>query len=145
MATTSDWNERNQRIVEEFRANEGRVGGRFEGAPIVLIHHRGRKSGREYVNPVMYLPDDGDPDAIYVFASKGGLPSNPDWYYNLVAAGTATIERGTETYQVTVRELTGAERDRIYDEQARRYRGFANYAQQTAGIRTIPVLELRRR
>lgn len=144
MATSRNWNEGNQRIIDEFRANEGRVGGHFEGAPIVLIHHRGRKSGREYVNPVMYLPDDRDPDAIYVFASKAGLPSNPDWYYNLVAAGDATIERGTETYRVTVRELTGEERDRTYDEQSRRYAGFASYAQQTAGIRTIPVLELRR-
>jgi deazaflavin-dependent oxidoreductase (nitroreductase family) len=141
MPTVNDWNEK---IIAEFRANEGRVGGRFEGAPIVLLHHRGRKSGREYVNPVMYLLDESDEDTIYVFATKAGAPSNPDWYYNLIAAGEATVERGTETYHVTVRELTGDERDRVYDEQARRYSGFANYAQQTAGIRTIPVLELRR-
>jgi deazaflavin-dependent oxidoreductase (nitroreductase family) len=141
MPTVNDWNEK---IIAEFRANEGRVGGRFEGAPIVLLHHRGRKSGREYVNPVMYLLDESDEDTIYVFATKAGAPSNPDWYYNLIAAGAGTVERGTETYDVTVRELTGDERDRVYDEQARRYSGFANYAQQTAGIRTIPVLELRR-
>ena len=141
MPTANDWNDK---IIAEFRANGGRVGGPFEGAPVTLVHHRGRKSGREYVNPVMYLPDDGDHDAIYVFATKGGVPSNPDWYYNLTAAGQGTVERGTETYPVTVRELQGDERDRIYGEQARRYPGFADYAQRTAGIRTIPVLELKR-
>ena len=93
---------------------------------------------------MMYLSDDNDPDTIYVFATKGGAPTNPDWYYNLIAASEGTVERGTDTYPVTVRELTGKERDRIYDEQARRYPGFADYARQTAGVRTIPVLELRR-
>jgi deazaflavin-dependent oxidoreductase (nitroreductase family) len=136
-------NEWNDKIIAEFRANGGRVGGNFEGAPVVLVHHRGRKSGGDYVTPVMYLPDDADNDTIYVFATKGGVPSNPDWYYNLTALGEAIVDRGTETYPVTVRELRGDERDRIYDEQARRYPGFADYAKQTAGIRTIPVLELR--
>jgi deazaflavin-dependent oxidoreductase (nitroreductase family) len=136
-----DWN---AKVVEEFRANEGRVGGSFEGAPMVLVHHRGRKSGRELVNPMMYLPDDADADVIYVFASKGGHPSNPDWYYNLTTAGEGSVERGVDTYPVTVRELTGDERDQIYDEQARRYPGFADYAKRTEGVRTIPVLELRR-
>jgi deazaflavin-dependent oxidoreductase (nitroreductase family) len=97
-----------------------------------------------YVNPMMYLPDDSNHDTVYVFASKAGAPSHPDWYYNLTAAGEGTVERGTDTYRVTVRELTGDERDRVYHEQARRYPGFADYARQTAGIRTIPVLELRR-
>jgi deazaflavin-dependent oxidoreductase (nitroreductase family) len=92
----------------------------------------------------MYLPHDTEPDVIYVFATKGGAPSNPDWYYNLTAATDASIERGTEAYKVTVHELTGAARDRIYAEQARRFPGFAEYARQTAGVRTIPVLELRR-
>ncbi len=138
MAT--NWNDA---VITEFRANEGRLGGNFEGAPVVLVHHRGRASGRDYVNPVMYLADD-DPDTIYVFASKGGAPTNPDWYYNLIAAGEGTVERGTDTYPVTVHEVTGEERDRIYDEQARRYPGFADYARQTDGVRTIPVLALRR-
>ena len=111
---------------------------------MVLVHHRGRQSEREYVNPVMYLPHETEPDIIYVFATKGGAPTNPDWYHNLTAAGHGSVERGTETYQVTVRELAGAERDRIYAEQARRYPGFAEYARQTAGVRTIPVLELSR-
>jgi deazaflavin-dependent oxidoreductase (nitroreductase family) len=111
----------------------------------VLVHHRGRKSGRDYVFPAMYLPDQRDDNTIYVFATKGGAPSNPDWYCNLTAAGEGTIERGTETYRVAVRaEVTGNERDRIYDEHARRYPGVAEYARQTAGIRTIPVLELQR-
>lgn len=134
----------NTKTIEEFRANEGRVGGPFEGAPLVLVHHRGRTSGREYVSPMMYLPADGDDAAIYVFASKAGAPTHPDWYRNLVAAGEATVEVGTETYRTDVRDLTGEERDRVYAEQARRYPGFAEYAQKTEGIRTIPVLELRR-
>jgi deazaflavin-dependent oxidoreductase (nitroreductase family) len=134
----------NDSAIAEFRANEGRLGGTFEGAPVVLVHHRGRTSGRDYVTPMMYLPDDNDPDTIYVFATKGGAPTNPDWYYNLIAASEGTVERGADTYPVTVHELTDKERDRIYDEQARRYPGFADYARQTAGVRTIPVLALRR-
>ena len=141
MSDPLDWN---AKTIAEFRANEGRVGGPFEGAPMVLLHHRGRKSGREYVTPTMYLPHDTEPDIIYVFATKAGAPTNPDWYHNLTAAGDGSIERGTQTYKVTVRELAGAERDRIYAEQARRYPGFGEYARQTAGVRTIPVLELRR-
>jgi deazaflavin-dependent oxidoreductase (nitroreductase family) len=141
MPDPNNWNDN---IVAEFRANEGRVGGNFEGAPIVLVHHRGRKSGRDYLNPMMYLPDDLDSDAFYVFASRGGAPTNPDWYYNLIGDGQAIIERGSDTYSVTVRELTGGERDRIFDKQAQLYAGFADYAKRTAGIRTIPVLELRR-
>ncbi|KJK33106.1 hypothetical protein UK23_47570 [Lentzea aerocolonigenes] len=134
----------NAKIIEEFRANEGRVGGPFAGAPIVLVHHRGRRTGKESVAPMMYLPHETDADVIYVFASKGGAPENPAWYYNLTAAGQGTVERGTETYAVSVRELTGSERDQRYDQQAGLYSGFADYAKKTAGIRTIPVLELTR-
>jgi deazaflavin-dependent oxidoreductase (nitroreductase family) len=143
-AFMSDPNDWNQQTITEFRANGGRVGGPFEGAPVVLVHHRGRQSGNDYVTPMMYLADEQDDDAIYVFASKGGAPSNPDWYYNLTAADEASIERGTETYRVAVRDVTGDERDRIYEVQAQLYPGFAEYARQTDGIRTIPVLELRR-
>src|SRR5947209_5458701 len=141
MAEANDWN---SQIIDEFRANGGRVGGNFEGAPMVLVHHRGRKSGREYVTPMMYLPDETDEHTIYVFASKAGAPTHPEWYFNLTDAGDGVVERGTETYPVRVRELQGGDRDRIYDEQARRYPGFAGYAVKTAGIRTIPVLELKR-
>jgi len=137
----TDWN---ANIIAEFRENEGNVGGQFEDAPMVLLHHHGRRSGQEYVAPTMYLADDRDPNLIYVFASKGGAPTNPEWYRNLTAAGKGTVERGTETYQVIVKEVTGADRDRIYAEQARRYPGFADYERRTAGVRTIPVLELKR-
>src|SRR5258705_13768034 len=84
LSDVHDWN---SKTVAEFRANEGRVGGVFEGATLVLVHHRGRKSGREYVTPVMGLAHDSEPDVTYVFATMGGAPTNPDWYYNLVAAG----------------------------------------------------------
>src|SRR5579875_2484396 len=137
----SDWN---AQIIEEFRANNGRVGGQFEGAPMVLVHHRGRKSGTEYVNPMMYLADETDTSTIYVFASKAGAPTHPDWYHNLITAGAGRVEIGGDEYDVTVTELAGEERDRIYAEQASRYPGFAEYAAKTAGIRTIPVLALRR-
>ena len=141
MSDPRDWN---AKTIAEFRANEGKVGGVFEGAPMVLVHQRGRKTGQERVTPAMYLPNDTEPDTIYVFATKGGAPDNPDWYRNLTAAGDGSVERGTEIYKVSVHELTGAERDRIYAEQARRYPGFAGYERQTAGVRIIPVLELRR-
>ncbi|WP_043673912.1 nitroreductase family deazaflavin-dependent oxidoreductase [Streptomyces xylophagus] len=141
MTDPNDWN---AKTIAEFRANEGQVGGVFEGAPIVLLHHLGRRSGQEHVTPVMYLPHETEPGIIYVFATRGGAPANPDWYYNLATAGGGSVERGTETYGVTIRDLSGAERDRVYAEQARRYPGFAEYARQTAGVRTIPVLELTR-
>lgn len=137
----SDWN---TKIIEEFRANEGRVGGSFAGAPMVLVRNRGRKTGREIVTPMMYLPHETDDNVIYVFASKAGAPENPDWYYNLTASGDGTVERGTEIYPVKVRDLTGAERDERFTKQAGLYPGFAGYAEKTAGIRTIPVLELTR-
>jgi deazaflavin-dependent oxidoreductase (nitroreductase family) len=137
-------NEWNAKTIAEFRENEGRVGGAFEGAPITLVHHQGRKSGVEYVAPMMYLTAEDDPSTIYVFASKGGAPTHPDWYHNLTSAGTALVEVGTETYPVTVTEITGEERDRIFRKQAGLYPGFATYEEKAAGIRTIPVLALRR-
>jgi deazaflavin-dependent oxidoreductase (nitroreductase family) len=115
---------------------------------MTLIHHRGRKTGRELVAPTMYLPGEAvgaDPDTIYVFASKAGAPDNPDWYYNLVAAGAGEVEVGTRRYPVNVTDLKGEERNRVYAEQARRYPGFAEYERTTAGIRTIPVLALTER
>ncbi len=142
MADSNDWN---QRIITEFRANEGRVGGPFEGAPMVLLHHVGRNSGKEYVTPVVYLPDADDDRSIYIFASKAGAPTNPDWYHNLVAAGQATVEVQTTTYTATVSEVSGEERDRIYAEQVKRMPGFGEYEQKTEGIRKIPVLRLTRR
>jgi deazaflavin-dependent oxidoreductase (nitroreductase family) len=136
-------NDFNQQVIADFRANEGRVGGPFEGAPMVLVHHVGRKSGKEFTTPLVYLPaDDG---SVYIFASKAGAPVDPEWYHNLVAAGQATIEVGADSYPVTVTELTGDERDRVYAEQVSRNPGFGDYEKKTAGIRTIPVLRLQRR
>ncbi len=139
MSNPNNWNEK---VIADFRAHDGRVGGQFEGAPMVLVHHRGRRTGHEYVNPMMYLAAERGDGTIYVFASKGGAPTNPDWYYNLTAAGKGSVELGTGSFPVTVRELHGEEHDRIFAEQASRYPGFAEYAQKTAGVRTIPVLEL---
>ncbi|MGN6609075.1 MAG: nitroreductase/quinone reductase family protein [Jatrophihabitans sp.] len=141
MTSTNDWN---AQIIAEFRANEGKVGGQFEGAPMVLVHSRGRRSGREFVTPLVCLPDDTDAGRVYIFASKAGAPTNPDWYHNLVAAGSTEIERGTERFPVTVTELTGDDRDRIFAEQVRRMPGFGDYLEKTKGIRTIPVLALQR-
>ena len=107
MSDTLDWN---AKTIAEFRANQGRVGGPFEGAPLVLAHHRGRNSGREYVTPMMYLPHDTEPDIIYVFATKAGAPANPDWYRNLTAAGDGSVERGTETYKVKIGRASCRER-----------------------------------
>jgi deazaflavin-dependent oxidoreductase (nitroreductase family) len=137
----SDWN---QNIIDEFHANEGRVAGPFEGAPMILVHHVGRTSGKEYVNPLVYLPGEGDDDSLYIFASKGGDPENPQWYRNVVAADQITVEVGASTFPVTVTELSGDERDRIYAEQVKRMPGFGEYEQKTEGIRTIPVLRLTR-
>lgn len=140
MPELNDWN---AQIIAEFRANAGKVGGRFEGAPIVLLHHVGRRSGKESINPMMYLQGE-DPATIYVFASKAGHPKHPDWYWNVTDAGRATVEVGTEAYDVTVAELEGEERDRVYATQVERYPGFGEYEEKTAGIRTIPVLALTR-
>src|ERR1700759_4814656 len=97
MSTPNDFN---QQVIAEFHANEGRVGGPFEGAPMVLVHHVGRKSGKEFTSPLVYLP--GDDGSVYIFASKAGAPVDPEWYRNLTAAGQATIEVGTDSYPVTV-------------------------------------------
>jgi len=141
MSEPNDWN---AKVIAEFRENGGNVGGPFENAPMVLVHHHGRKSGAERVAPMMYLRDEQDPETIYVFASKAGAPTHPDWYHNLVASGRGAVEVGTEQYPVEVHDVQGEERDRIYAEQARRYPGFAEYEDKTRGIRTIPVLALRR-
>lgn len=136
MSDVNDWN---TRIIEEFRANDGRVGGQFEGAPMLLLHTTGAKSGKDRINPMMYLDLDG---RRYVFASKAGADTHPDWYHNLVAHPKVSVEAGTETYEATAAPLQGDERDRVYTEQARRYPGFAEYQAKTE--RLIPVVELTR-
>jgi deazaflavin-dependent oxidoreductase (nitroreductase family) len=130
----------NAQIVAEFRANHGKVGGNFEGAPLLLLHNKGARSGQVRVKPMMYLPDG---DRYLVFASKGGADENPAWYHNLVAHPDVEIEVGDETVAVRAEELTGAERDRKYAEQAALYPGFAAYEAKTS--RVIPVIALVRR
>jgi len=133
----------NTSIIDEFRANEGRVGGMFEGAPILLLHSRGRRTGEERVNPLMYLPDG---DRWVVFASKGGHPYHPHWLLNLEANPDATIEVGTESVQVAATVLRdGPERDELYARQAAARPQFGEYELKTAGKRTIPVIVLERR
>jgi deazaflavin-dependent oxidoreductase (nitroreductase family) len=128
----------NQRIIDEFHANEGKVGGMFKGAPMILVHHRGRKSGEERVNPLVYQPLDG---GYAIFASKGGAPAHPDWYLNLLAHPDTTVEVGTEIVPVTVREAQGDERAQIWDRQKRASPAFAEY-ETKAAPRTIPVIIL---
>lgn len=127
----------NAKVIEEFRANEGRVGGGFEGMDLLLLHHVGARSGQSYVNPVVFSRDDG---RYVIFASKAGAPSHPGWYHNLKAHPSATIEVGSETLQVTATEAQGAERDRLYRDQASRAPQFAEYEQRTD--RVIPVMLL---
>lgn len=134
MARVSDWN---RGIVEEFRANEGRVGGAFEGRPILLLHHFGAKSGVERVNPLAYQQIG---DSFAVFASKGGSPTNPDWYHNLLAHPNAQIEVGTRTVDVVARVPDTEERRRIWEEQKRLMPGFGDYERRTT--REIPVVVL---
>jgi deazaflavin-dependent oxidoreductase (nitroreductase family) len=134
MSDMQDWN---RQIIEEFRGHEGRVGGQFEGAPLLILHTVGAKTGTARLNPMMYLDLDGH---RYVFASKAGADTNPDWYRNLVAHPDVSVEVGTDTQAATATEVTGAARDRIYAEQARRYPGFAEYQEKTS--RVIPVIEL---
>jgi deazaflavin-dependent oxidoreductase (nitroreductase family) len=130
----------NASIIEEFRANHGKVGGNFEGAPLLLLHSVGAKSGQERVSPMMYLADG---DRYLVFASKAGAPDNPDWYHNLKANPDATIEVGDDTLDVRAEELPRTERDEKYAEQAALFPGFADYEKKTD--RVIPVLALTRR
>ena len=133
----SDWN---QQIIDEFRANEGRVGGPFEGAPLLLLHHLGRKSGTERVTPMMYQAVGDD---LAVFASKAGADTDPDWYRNLLAHPDVEAEVGTATVALRARDLPADERAPIWEKQKRDYPGFAGYEEKTS--RTIPVVLLERR
>jgi deazaflavin-dependent oxidoreductase (nitroreductase family) len=134
MTDTNNWN---TKIMEEFRANEGKVGGQFEGAPLLLLTTTGAKSGRLHTTPVMYLADG---DRLLVFASKAGAPTNPAWYHNLVANPEAAVEVGTEKFPVRASVLRGDERDRMFDKQATLYPGFREYQENTT--RVIPVVAL---
>jgi deazaflavin-dependent oxidoreductase (nitroreductase family) len=135
MVEVSDWN---RRVIEEFRANGGRVAS-FAHQPLLLLHHRGARTGIERVNPLALQELDG---GYAVFASKGGAPTNPDWYHNLVANPDAAVEIGERTVEVRARVAGAEERDRIWEEQKRRNPAFAEYEHKTT--RTIPVVVLER-
>lgn len=132
----SDWN---TSIIEEFRANAGKVGGNFEGAPMVILHTTGARTGEERVHPLVYQPLGED---IAIFASKGGAPSHPAWFHNLVANPEVTVEIGTDTVPMHARVAEGDERDRIWSRQKQLMPGFADYEANTS--RQIPVVVLQR-
>jgi deazaflavin-dependent oxidoreductase (nitroreductase family) len=127
----------NAGIIAEFRANEGRVGGMFEGSTLLLLHHTGAKSGTARVNPLAY---NRDGDRYVVFGSKGGAPTNPDWYYNLRAQPRTSIEVGTDTIDVVASEADGDERERLFNAQVERSPAFGEYQRKTN--RRIPVMIL---
>jgi deazaflavin-dependent oxidoreductase (nitroreductase family) len=130
----------NAQIIEEFRAHGGKVGGPFEGAPMVLLTTVGAKSGAQRTTPLVYLPDG---ERVVVFASKAGAPTNPAWFHNLVANPNVIVEVGDQRYGATATVVDGDERDRLYAEQVERMPGFADYAVK-AGNRVIPVVALDR-
>jgi len=127
----------NTQIIDEFRANDGRVGGMFEGMPLLLLHHTGAKSGKSRINPLAYQSDGG---RYVVFASKAGAPTNPDWYHNLKAQPDVTIEVGTQKMDAVAQEATGEERDRLYRMMAEQAPQFGEYEKKTS--RVIPVIIL---
>jgi len=133
---TTDWN---TSIINEFRANEGKVGGYFAGRPVLLLHHLGARSGVERVSPLAYRREG---DTLYIFGSKGGSPNHPDWYHNLKANPRAHVEVGTETFEVEARVTDPAERDEVYARQAADVPAYGEYQKQTT--RTIPVVALKR-
>lgn len=141
----SNWNEN---IIEEFRANGGKVGGYFDGATMLLLHSTGRRTATDHVTPLVYLPDDG---RWIVIGSKGGAPADPDWVRNLEENPDAAIEVGTEhgveSIPVSATSILrgGPEWEDLYGKQVARRPGFADYLEQTKGIRTIPVVVLERR
>ena len=131
------WNEFNANLINEFRANGGKVSGQFAGAPMILITTKGAKSGQERTTPLVYTRDG---DNYVIIASKGGAPTHPAWYHNLVANPEATAEVGTEKFRVRARVAQGEERQRLYDAQAALMPNFAEYQKKTT--RQIPVVVL---
>jgi deazaflavin-dependent oxidoreductase (nitroreductase family) len=135
----ADMDDFNKGVIEEFRANGGRVGGPFDGAPLLLLTSVGAKSGTPRTTPLMYLPDG---ERLVIFASKAGAPTNPAWYHNLLANRSATVEVGSDTFDVDVSVATGEERERLFNQQSGLMPQFADYAQKTT--RQIPVVVLER-
>lgn len=135
----TDFNEWNRRVIAEFRANEGKVGGQFEGVPLLILHTTGARSGQERLSPLAYNPD---ADTFVIIASKGGAPAHPDWYHNLVAHPDVTLEVGTEHFPARAEVPAEPARTRLYDAMAAKMPNFAEYQRNTT--RTIPVVVLRR-
>jgi deazaflavin-dependent oxidoreductase (nitroreductase family) len=135
----TDWNDFNRTVIDEFRETGGKVGGAFEGAPMILIIHKGAKSGKEYTTPLVHTRDG---DSYVIIASKGGAPKDPQWYRNLVANPDVTVEVGTEQFPARARVAEGEERARLYQAQAELMPNFAEYAAATT--REIPVVVLER-
>jgi deazaflavin-dependent oxidoreductase (nitroreductase family) len=132
----SDWN---KKVIEEFRANGGKVA-QFGAMPLLLLHHTGAKSGKSYVNPLAYLPDG---ERMAVFASMAGAPTNPDWYHNLVAHPEVQVEvDGKPAFAARARVAEGEERDRLYQAQVTKVPVFGEYEAKTKGKRVIPVVVL---
>ena len=136
MESPKDWN---KAIIEEFRANGGKVGGQFAGMPLLLLHTLGARSQQPRINPVAYTTDG---DRLVIIASKGGAPTNPDWYYNVVARPLVTVEVGTEQFQARATIPAEPERTRLYDQMATARPNFAEYQRKTT--RSIPVIVLTR-
>jgi deazaflavin-dependent oxidoreductase (nitroreductase family) len=136
----TDFNDFNRKVIDEFRANEGKVGGPFEGADVLLLTSTGAKSGERRTTPVVYQRDG---DRMVIFASKAGAPNNPAWYHNLRANPTATVEVGSETLEVEALVTDGDERERLFRKQAERHPQFAEYEKKTT--RQIPVVALQPR
>ena len=132
-------NERNMAIIKEFRANAGKVGGPFAGRTLLLLHTIGAKTGQQRINPVAYISDG---DRLVIIASKGGAPTSPDWYHNILAHPLVTVEVGTEQFQVMATISAEPERTRLYDRMVEAMPGFAEYQQKTK--RVIPVIILTR-
>ena len=135
----NQWNERNRQVIDSFRANRGTTGGPFADRPMLLLTTTGARSGKPFTTPLVYLADG---DRLVIFASKGGAPSHPDWYHNLVANPRVTVEVGSDTYEAKAEVLSGEERDRLYARQAELMPNFGDYQAKTS--RTIPVIALRR-
>jgi len=134
-----DYNAFNRQVIEEFRANEGKVGGMFAGAPMMLLTTTGAKSGQTRVSPIVYTTDNG---RMVIIASKGGAPTHPDWFHNLRANPEVTVEVGTETFPARATVPEGTERQRLFDQMASQMPNFAEYQRDTT--RQIPVVVLER-
>ena len=136
---TADYNAFNRQLIEEFRANEGKVGGMFAGAPLILLTTTGARSGQPRVAPLVYTTDD---NRMVIMASKGGAPTHPDWFHNLRANPEVTVEVGTGSYPARATIIEGAERQRLFDQMAAQMPNFAEYQKNTT--RQIPIVVLER-